>query len=205
MRAVHLDTRSGHLAVAATGLAAVLALWSGVGTPAAASAPAAAAAGTEFHAAKVPHLGTVLVDARGRTVYVLTANGRTNVPCSDGSGCTTIWPALALPQGVGAAEAGRGARASLLGTKKLSDGRTYPTYKGWLLYEYVGDGEPGRATGEGLRSFGGTWYVLAPAGTPVTSTAGGSSRTPANRGTGGYSGRGAGGIYDMGGDVPAGG
>jgi hypothetical protein len=59
--------------------------------------------------------------------------------------------------------------------KKLSDGETYPTYNGWLVYEYSGDSGPGQSNGQGIKSFGGTWYVLNASGSPVTTMSGGSS------------------------------
>jgi hypothetical protein len=62
---------------------------------------------------------------------------------------------------------------------------TYPTYNGWLMYEYVGDSAPGQANGEGIHSFGGTWYALNPAGNPITSSNSGSSSTTRGGG-GGY-------------------
>jgi len=120
-----------------------------------------------FSAMNVPGVGMVLVDGRGRTVYLLTSGGHTNVPCDDASGCTKVWPDLPLPQGTSSAMAGSGLQASLLSTTKLSDGETYPTYNGWLMYEYVGDSGPGQANGQGIQSFGGTWYAISPAGTPV--------------------------------------
>jgi hypothetical protein len=70
------------------------------------------------------------------------------------------------------AEAGMGINASLLGTKTLS-GKTYPSYHGWLMYEYSGDSGSGQANGQGIKSFGGTWYVLNASGNPVTSKSGG--------------------------------
>ena len=97
-----------------------------------------------------------------------------NVPCTDASGCTAVWPDLPLPAGTSSAKAEMGANASLLGTMKLSDGETYPTYNGYLLYEYTGDSGSGQANGEGLQSFGGTWYVLNAAGRPVKQSGGGS-------------------------------
>ncbi len=131
-------------------------------------------ASARFSTANVSGLGTVLVDGKGRTVYILTKNGRTNVPCSDASGCTAVWPDLPLKGGAMAAKAGTGLTSSLLSTKKLSDGETYPTYNGWLMYEYTGDSGPGQANGEGITSFGGTWYALSPAGKPVKSGSNGS-------------------------------
>lgn len=129
---------------------------------------------TMFGTAKVAGLGNVVVDGSGRTVYILTSGSRKNVPCTDASGCTKVWPDLPLPSGKSAAKAGMGLNASLLGTKKLGDGETYPTYGGWLMYEYTGDSSPGQANGEGIKSFGGTWYALSPSGQPVTSMSGSS-------------------------------
>ncbi len=125
---------------------------------------------TKFGTATIAGLGTVVVDGNGKTVYMFTADGHTNAPCSDSSGCTKVWPDLPLPDDVKTATAGAGLNPSLLGTKKLSDGETYPTYHGWLMYEYAADSGPGQATGQGIKSFGGTWYVLSPAGTPITSS-----------------------------------
>jgi predicted lipoprotein with Yx(FWY)xxD motif len=139
-----------------------------------------------FSTAKVAGVGTVLVDGQGRTVYILTTGGHTNVPCTDSSGCTKLWPDLPLPSGTSAAKAGMGVKPSLLGTKKLSDGETYPTYSGWLMYEYTGDSGPGQANGEGIKSFGGTWYVLSPSGQPIKSASGGSSNSGGAGGGGGY-------------------
>jgi predicted lipoprotein with Yx(FWY)xxD motif len=117
----------------------------------------------------VAGIGTVLVDGRGHTVYLLTKDGHHNVACTDATGCTKSWPDLPLPDGVSAATAGPGLQAALLCTMKSSDGETYPTYTGWLMYESAGDSHRGQANGQGIHSFGGTWYALTPAGTPATS------------------------------------
>lgn len=127
---------------------------------------------TKFSTASVSGLGNVLVDGRGRTVYILTSGGHTNVPCGASNGCTKLWPTLPLPGGMSHAAPGAGVTASLLGTKKLSNGKTYPTYNGWLVYEYTGDPGPGQAKGQGIKSFGGTWYVLNASGTPITTSTG---------------------------------
>lgn len=125
--------------------------------------------GTHFTTANVSGLGTVLVDGRGRTVYALTADGHHNVACSDASGCTALWPDIALPDGTAMATAGQGAQAALLGTVRDESDR-YATYHGWRVYEYAGDSAAGQSHGQGVQSFGGTWYALTPAGTLVTST-----------------------------------
>lgn len=143
-----------------------------------------AAPSTMFGTAKVAGLGTVVVDGRGRTVYILTTGGHANVPCTDTSGCTKVWPDLPLPSGTSAAKAGMGIKPSLLQAKKLSDGNTYPTYNRWLIYEYTGDSSAGQANGEGINSFGGTWYALSPSGQPIKSKSGGSGGSGV--GGGGY-------------------
>jgi len=143
-----------------------------------------------FSTASVQGLGTVVVDGNGRTVYLLTSGDHTNVPCEDSSGCTKVWPDLPLPDGVSGAKAGTGIQASLLGTKKLSDGETYPTYNGWLMYEFSKDSGPGEAKGQGIHSFGGTWYAITPAGDPVTTMPTAATSAPATTsggsGTPGY-------------------
>ncbi len=130
---------------------------------------AASNPGTMLGTANVAGLGNVVTDGRGRTIYILTSgDGHTNVACTDASGCTKVWPDLSLPEGVSAATAGSGIQAALLGTMKVGD-ENYPTYNGWLLYEYSADARSGQANGQGINSFGGTWYVLNPAGNPITS------------------------------------
>jgi predicted lipoprotein with Yx(FWY)xxD motif len=127
-----------------------------------------------FSIANVSGVGNVLVDGRGRTVYILTKPGMKNVPCTDASGCTTYWPDLSLPDGTKSATAGQGVNASMLGSQR-ANGEIYPTYNGYLLYEYAGDSASGQANGQGVKSFGGVWYVLNASGTPVTTSAGSSS------------------------------
>lgn len=140
--------------------------------------------GTMFSVANVPGLGMVVVDGRGRTVYNLTSGGHRNVPCDASNGCTTVWPDLPLPDGTSGAKAGSGINASLLGTMKVGS-ETYPTYNGWLMYEYTGDSGPGQAHGQGIQSFGGTWYALNAAGEPITMT-GSSSPSTTSGGSSGY-------------------
>lgn len=202
LRTTHISAHTLRLAVAvpiaAVGLAACGSSSSGGSAAVSSGGSSAPSTGgssssspaTSFTAANVAGLGKVVVDARGRTVYILTAPGKKNVPCTDSSGCTAVWPDLPLPSGTSAATAGSGLKASLLGTKKLSDGETYPTYNGYLLYEYASDSAPGQARGQGIKSFGGTWWVLSPAGTPITSSgssSSGSSGSSSSGSGGGYS------------------
>jgi predicted lipoprotein with Yx(FWY)xxD motif len=129
----------------------------------------AAASGT-LSSAHVFGLGNVVVDGRGYTVYVLDSGG-TNVACT--GGCAAIWPPLVLGAGKQSVVVGKGLNAAMVSTTKVG-ASTVPTYNGWKLYEYVQDTGPAQASGQGVQSFGGTWYALGTNGSPV-----GAGNTPA--------------------------
>jgi len=150
---------------------------------------------TSFGVANASGLGKVLVDGRGRTVYGLIKNGSKNPTCTDGNGCTAIWPDLSLPDGVHKAMAGSGVNASLLKSQKESDGETYATYNGWLLYEFSGDNTAGQTRGEGVTDQWGTWYALTPAGAPVTAKTTTASTSSPSSGSGSSGGGTSGGGY----------
>ena len=107
-------------------------------------------------------LGKVLVDAKGRTLYLFEADkGRTSA--CDGA-CASIWPPLTTTN---RPTAGPGLAASKLGTTKRSDGATEVTYNGHPLYTYAGDSAPGQTSGQGLDDFGAEWYVLSAGGDKI--------------------------------------
>ena len=110
---------------------------------------------------KLPKLGTVLVDSKGRTLYMFVPDKRKRVTCV--KACAAVWPPVLLPKGAKIAAAGH-AKASLLGSDKDPAGGRVVTYSKWPLYTYVADTKPGQATGQALDLNGGLWYVLAPSG-----------------------------------------
>ena len=136
-------------------------------------------------ATNVPGVGTVLVNGQGQTLYLLTSEKGGKITCTGSNGCTKIWPEITLPKGTTAAKAGSGAMSSLLGTVKDASGNLEVTYNGWPLYTYAADSGPGVAHGQGIATFGGTWYVLNASGDPVTGTSqpsGSSSSSSAGNG-----------------------
>jgi predicted lipoprotein with Yx(FWY)xxD motif len=141
------------------------------------SAPAGAssAAPATISAKSVPGVGTVLVDGQGQTLYMLTSEKAGKITCTQANGCTQAWPETLIAGGATAATAGRGVQASLLGTVKDASGNLEVTYNHWPLYTFSGDSGPGVAKGQGLTSFGGTWYVLNGSGNPVTSSQSGNA------------------------------
>ena len=166
---------AGGLALGAT--AAVTACSSSSSSTAAGSTGSASAgpspAGSVTISAKsVPGVGTVLVNGQGQTLYLLTSEKGGKITCTQANGCTQAWPETLLTGGMAAAKAGSGVRPSLLGTVNDATGNLEVTYNGWPLYTFAGDPGPGTAKGQGLVSFGGTWYVLNASGNPVTSQSG---------------------------------
>jgi predicted lipoprotein with Yx(FWY)xxD motif len=174
-----VSERRGRIALAAVGVAvATLLAACGTGSGASLVSPTSTTSGaraSSFSAMNVSGLGRVLVDGDKRTVYVLTSASQKNVPCTSSNGCTNVWPTLPLASATSVPRAGSGIHAAMLSTTRLSDGKTYPTYNGWIMYEYAGDTGPGQANGQGITSFGGTWYVISPSGNLIETTPSGSS------------------------------
>jgi predicted lipoprotein with Yx(FWY)xxD motif len=148
------------------------------------SAPAGAssAAAATISVKSVSGVGTVLVNGQGQTLYMLTSEKGGKITCTEANGCTKAWPETLLTSGAMTAKAGSGVQSSLLGTVKDASGKTEVTYNHWPLYTFSGDSGPGAAKGQGLTSFGGTWYVLNGSGNPVTSSSSGTTSSGSGNG-----------------------
>jgi predicted lipoprotein with Yx(FWY)xxD motif len=105
------------------------------------------------------NLGKILVDSQGRTLYLFQRDSGSTSTCI--GACATFWPPLRVK---GKPAVGSGASGSLLATSSRPDGTKQVTYNGHPLYRYSGDQKPGDSKGEGLTAFGGSWFVLTPAG-----------------------------------------
>jgi predicted lipoprotein with Yx(FWY)xxD motif len=108
-------------------------------------------------------LGNVLVDTQGRTLYLFEQDKGATSTCT--GSCAANWPPL---QATGKPSVGSGARPSLLGTSRRSDGKLQVTYDGHPLYLFAQDSSAGQTNGQGVNAFGAFWYVLSPAGTAIT-------------------------------------
>ncbi len=111
-------------------------------------------------------LGRILVDSRGRTLYLFQKDRNGKSACA--GQCATFWPPLIT---TGKPQVGAGARASLIGTTKRADGRMQVTYNHHPLYTFVKDTKAGQTNGENLSAFGAEWYALSPAGVKVEKSA----------------------------------
>jgi predicted lipoprotein with Yx(FWY)xxD motif len=154
-------SRSITLPAAAAALA-LLAL--AVGTFGATAAAAPDATSARSATVKVAHsrLGKILVDSRGRTLYVLSADSARKSRCF--GACAKNWPPLRASR---KPAVGRGLKASEVGTIRRSDGKPQVTYNSHPLYRFVGDTRSGQTNGQGIVAFGGRWSVVSTAGRPV--------------------------------------
>lgn len=110
--------------------------------------------------AKVSDLGLVLVDSAGKTLYLFTPDKQKSATCH--GGCLAVWPPLttsAVPV------AGHGVDKKLLASMKWGRAKQV-TYDRWPLYTFSGDSK-GTANGEGIKSFGGSWWAVHPNGQPA--------------------------------------
>jgi predicted lipoprotein with Yx(FWY)xxD motif len=156
---IMLTRRNVVLPALAAAVAALSSACSSSGGPSG-SGPTPPATGKAI-SAQSTSLGTILVDGRGRTVYVF-ANDKTNVSTCDGA-CAADWPPVQAPspppsppQGVTGA----------LGTTTRSDGTRQLTVAGHPLYTFSGDSAAGQTKGQGITLNGGLWTVVSPAGAP---------------------------------------
>ncbi|MEO3847981.1 hypothetical protein ABGB09_10040 [Streptomyces sp. B8F3] len=100
-------------------------------------------------------LGTILVDEKGRTLYLFEKDTSTKSTC-DGA-CAKAWPPLLTS---GTPKTDGKAQSEMIGTSKRSDGKTQVTYNGHPLYRFEGDSKAGDTNGQGLDQFGAKWFVL---------------------------------------------
>jgi predicted lipoprotein with Yx(FWY)xxD motif len=175
------------------GAAVLLAACGGSGSPSASkSTPAhhagstkpaamhtsAPAAGSVVISTRSTSHGTVLVDARGHTLYWFSLDTPTTSKCN--GSCATYWPPV-----VGKPTAAKGASLPHgLGSITRADGKVQATYDGHPLYTYVGDTAPGEFKGNGLKLSGGLWWAVTPSATKLTAAA--SPSASSSSGSGGY-------------------
>ncbi|WP_306317491.1 MULTISPECIES: hypothetical protein [unclassified Streptomyces] len=116
-------------------------------------------------------LGRILVDGKGRTLYLFTSDGKNSNSMKCDAKCVKEWPHMK-----GKPKAGAGAEANLIATTKGS-GTPQATYAGHPLYYYADDEKAGDVKGQGIDQI---WYVLDSHGNAIKKPA------PGNGGDSGY-------------------
>lgn len=109
-------------------------------------------------------LGEYLTDGHGKAMYMFTADKGKHSACDADAACAKAWPPVLTD---GAIMPGDAVDAGELGTIPHGKKVGQVTYKGMPLYYFVRDKHPGSVAGEGIKHFGGSWYVVSPKGQPV--------------------------------------
>lgn len=108
-------------------------------------------------------LGAYLTNGHGRTMYMFTADKGKHSACD--AACAKAWPPVLTADG--AVMTGGAVNAGEMGTIPHGKKVGQVTYHGMPLYYFVRDKHPGSVAGEGIKHFGGSWYVVSPSGHPV--------------------------------------
>ena len=112
------------------------------------SGNASAAESTVVASAKQAKVGSVIVDAQGRTLYRFTAEGQGRPVCT--GACVGTWPPAVVADAAGLPK-------HVATVKRPDGGKLQLTYDGHPLYRYGGDQTKADANGEGV---GGQWFVV---------------------------------------------
>jgi len=99
-------------------------------------------------------VGNYLADSEGMTLYYFKNDSPGESTCT--GGCLDNWPVfyeeeITVPEGLDEAD---------FDTIDREDGTEQTTFKGYPLYYFVADENPGDTKGEGV---GGVWFVVDPA------------------------------------------
>jgi predicted lipoprotein with Yx(FWY)xxD motif len=103
-------------------------------------------------------LGTIMVDATGRTLYTFDKDTGTTSACT--GNCAGTWPALVLPSGVTTPIPGTGLNGLTVAARPDDATKMQVVWNGKPLYTYAADTAPGDTKGDGV---GGTWHAARPA------------------------------------------
>jgi len=102
--------------------------------------------------------GEMLFDAEKQAIYVFQRDPKRKSVCYDE--CAEAWPPVLTD---GEPVAGKGVKASLLGTVERRDGNLQVSYAGKPLYYYAHEGR-GEVRCHNVNLNGGLWWVVGPDG-----------------------------------------
>lgn len=153
------------LLTAAFAAAALIAACGGSSSNKSSSGGGGSSSSATVKTADISGYGTALVTGSGKSVYVLSSDPSGGSSCA--GSCTKQWKPLTIS---GSPSAGSGVDSSKLSTFKRKDGTTQVMYDKHALYTFS---SPGTTSGQGVKADGGTWYLIAASGSPITKTKGG--------------------------------
>ncbi|WP_309131031.1 hypothetical protein [Brevibacterium sp.] len=120
------------------------------------AAPTEATAGL---ATAESEFGTIVVDARGMTIYQFDKDEPGSGTSTCAGECAQKWPAV-----TGGDAPELDGITGTVDTITGVDGQPQLTLNGWPLYHFAGDTARGDVNGQGV---GEVWWVLTPAGEPI--------------------------------------
>ncbi len=100
-------------------------------------------------------LGTILTDTKGITLYFFARDIPGNGASTCSGACAAIWPVFSVDPVMVSPPLVTADFSSIT----RSDGKKQTSYKGWPLYYYAADAQPGDMKGEGVT---GNWFVAKP-------------------------------------------
>ena len=128
------------------------------------STSATTAAGGAVISTRSTSKGTVLVNAKGDTLYWFAIDTPTTSKCT--GTCATYWPpVIGKPKAAAGMSLPKG-----LGSITRAGGQVQATYAGHPLYTYVADAAPGQVKGNGLKLSGALWWAMTPTGAKLGHT-----------------------------------
>lgn len=120
---------------------------------------------------------TIAVSSHGVTVYELKPETIHHLLCTKANGCFRFWPPVTVASAKTKLAAATGVRGKLGILHR--NGLFQVTLSGRPVYLFAGDGSKrGRAGGQGLHTFGGTWHVVTASGPRPTMTTPTTPTTP---------------------------
>jgi predicted lipoprotein with Yx(FWY)xxD motif len=120
----------------------------------------------------------IVVGRKNHAIYTLSGDSKSNPKCTAKNKCFMFWPPVTVANGKKPTKAS-GIKGKLSVWKR--NGFTQVLLAGHPLYYYAADTKGAVATGEGIKTFGGTWHVTkadSSSGTTSTMSTGTTNTVP---------------------------
>jgi predicted lipoprotein with Yx(FWY)xxD motif len=118
----------------------------------------------------------MLVDGSGKAIYILTSD-KPNGASACTTQCLQFWPPVPAPSPL---PSGLSGVSATFGTFTAADGSSQLTINGYPAYTFAKDSAPGMIKGQGVKSFGGVWWLVMPTGKWITTAAASASNSSAS-------------------------
>ncbi|MFC7276082.1 hypothetical protein ACFQS1_18990 [Paractinoplanes rhizophilus] len=106
----------------------------------------------------VKRMGSVVENEDGYVLYRFDSDSNNPAKTNCNGDCARTWPPALTNDGKPTL---KGVNPKLVGTVTRADGTKQLTLKGWPLYTYIGDKQPGQWKGQNVS---GKWFVIKPDG-----------------------------------------